>query len=482
MAGCPECGSSNNNDTGFCGSCGSQLSTSKAESFAIRLMLGTPALLIGLGIAVFADLGHPDPINRGIDFGIFLSLLFMIFAGGYWICIKSATQPIGPFSSWMGGIFGVLLYCASGALSYPLFEYIGRDKLDALEFSAETTFRHGLILTVFFPNFLLGAFSIASRDRKLALRKAIGFFERFTAIGTIIFVIVLTIFISNQLPFEEKKFAFGKMFFDLECREKALSFLEEALRRNSNYHPALYLRGMISLGNSSEKNHEKFFQAREDLQKALTLQPKNALYLVSLSVAEEQALNFVGALKLASQAASLRPDEPVILARMADLSSKMDLQEQTIETYKKMIQSDPENPLILNNLAYSLLEMDKDLPMALNMARKAVNLRPDLPFTLDTLAWAEFKNGSINEALENISEARALASGTLEMDFHYILIASQAGVLKNAGKEMEALLKRPEILQNPKLEGMIRSQIKKEFKNESKNLDSNVTSTPEKSK
>ena len=65
----------------------------------------------------------------------------------------------------------------------------------------------------------------------------------------------------------------------------------------------------------------------------------------------------------------------------------------------------PEQPLILNFLGYGKLERGEDLDAAEAMIRKASELAPDDASITDSLGWAQYKRGKIDEAIATLQRA-----------------------------------------------------------------------------
>jgi tetratricopeptide (TPR) repeat protein len=65
----------------------------------------------------------------------------------------------------------------------------------------------------------------------------------------------------------------------------------------------------------------------------------------------------------------------------------------------------PDQPLLLNFLGYSKLEHHEDLDAAEAMVRKASELAPDDASITDSLGWAQFKRGKLQEAITTLQSA-----------------------------------------------------------------------------
>jgi tetratricopeptide (TPR) repeat protein len=94
-----------------------------------------------------------------------------------------------------------------------------------------------------------------------------------------------------------------------------------------------------------------------------------------------------------------------------------------IDWYAKALELDPENANALNGMGYLLASEGKDGARALTYCRKAVDKVPDNPAYLDSLAWAYFRLGFLDEARDHIGRALSLAPGAGEIREHSQAIA-----------------------------------------------------------
>jgi len=60
---------------------------------------------------------------------------------------------------------------------------------------------------------------------------------------------------------------------------------------------------------------------------------------------------------------------------------------------------------VLNYLGYSLIDMNKKLDEAIGMVKKAVELRPNDGYIVDSLGWAYFQLRNYDEAVANLERA-----------------------------------------------------------------------------
>lgn len=97
----------------------------------------------------------------------------------------------------------------------------------------------------------------------------------------------------------------------------------------------------------------------------------------------------------------------------------------------------PTNPMVLNNLAWLLTRRGK--PGAVAYAQKAVDLLPNRPALLDTLAMALAADKQFPKALETQRKAIEIAPSDLGLRFNLARIAIDAGDKSLARTELERL-------------------------------------------
>ena len=73
--------------------------------------------------------------------------------------------------------------------------------------------------------------------------------------------------------------------------------------------------------------------------------------------------------------------------------------------FRTALQLSPDQPPVLNYLAYSYLEKHQNLDEALDMISRAVAMRPDAGYIVDSLGWALFKLGRYDEAVVQMERA-----------------------------------------------------------------------------
>jgi tetratricopeptide (TPR) repeat protein len=73
--------------------------------------------------------------------------------------------------------------------------------------------------------------------------------------------------------------------------------------------------------------------------------------------------------------------------------------------FKKALELFPDQPQVLNYLGYSWVDQGVNLDEAFKMLRRAVDLRPNDGYIVDSLGWANYKLGHYQEAADELEKA-----------------------------------------------------------------------------
>lgn len=76
--------------------------------------------------------------------------------------------------------------------------------------------------------------------------------------------------------------------------------------------------------------------------------------------------------------------------------------------FKRALELYPNQPQVMNYLGYSWVDKNMNLDEAMDLIRKAVDLRPGDGYIVDSLGWAYYKLGKFDEAVEQLEKAVSL--------------------------------------------------------------------------
>ena len=109
---------------------------------------------------------------------------------------------------------------------------------------------------------------------------------------------------------------------------------------------------------------------------------------------------------------------------------KWPLAEADLQTALKL---SPEEPMVLNYLGYSWVDQNKNLKVGLQLIEKAVKLKPEDGYIVDSLGWAHYRMGNYKEAVRWLERAVELRPDDPVLNDHY------GDGLWRVGREREAV-------------------------------------------
>lgn len=135
---------------------------------------------------------------------------------------------------------------------------------------------------------------------------------------------------------------------------------------------------------------------------------------------------------------SAKPDDLVLRGYLAERALGERRYEDAERQYRTMVTLNPNNALVLNNLAWVAGELGR--ADALELAERAAALAPENAAVLDTLGSMQVKQGQSDKGLENLRKAVSIApgEGALRLNLARALISLERS--DDARSELDALL------------------------------------------
>ncbi len=149
------------------------------------------------------------------------------------------------------------------------------------------------------------------------------------------------------------------------------------------------------------------------LEEALTLiseQPARSAEDAQLKRSAEIQLlkdhkQFARARSLLQASLVQNPDDLDLVYELAIVHEKLGELDEMERLLRSLMVSRADDPHAYNALGYSFADRGVRLPEAIALITKALQLSPKDPFITDSLAWAEFRSGNLNVALELLQGA-----------------------------------------------------------------------------
>ena len=139
-------------------------------------------------------------------------------------------------------------------------------------------------------------------------------------------------------------------------------------------------------------------------------------------------------------------------------SSKWELAEKD---FLKALKLKPDQPLTLNYLGYSWIDLGKNIDEAHKLIQKAVKLRPNDGYFVDSLGWAYYRMGQYKKAVSELEKAVSLVPNDPIINDHLGDAMWRAGYKYEAIYQWKrALIYKPD----DELENKIKFKLKKVYK------------------
>ncbi|CAN5271720.1 tetratricopeptide repeat protein [soil metagenome] len=203
-------------------------------------------------------------------------------------------------------------------------------------------------------------------------------------------------------------------------RDISLTLLGDIYENMNSYQRSANAYDMIGQGSLLRPNADiqiainlqkldKSAEAQARLKAVIAKNPRNADAIITLGNIYRNNEQYQEAAKTYDQALSLlaapgKDDWSTFYYR--GISNERNKQWDKAEAdLREALKLSPEQPSVLNYLGYSMIEKRVNLPEAIGMVRRAVELKPNDGYIVDSLGWAHFQLGEFDEAVKQLERA-----------------------------------------------------------------------------
>lgn len=175
----------------------------------------------------------------------------------------------------------------------------------------------------------------------------------------------------------------------------------------------------------------------DELKRGLKNVPQNSALRMELIRYYQREQEWEYALETADVGLVQQPQELAYEIQKGRILVRLKKLDKAITLWEELAAKYPDVVAINSNLAYLYAEHFPDperLKKALEYARKALNKDPNNPQVLDTMAWVEFKAGSIDRAVKYTESAAKGAENDPIINYHAGLIYAGTGNNRAARK------------------------------------------------
>ena len=229
----------------------------------------------------------------------------------------------------------------------------------------------------------------------------------------------------------------GLLDLEMENYESAIGIFEQMLAARQNEDDSHFYLGFANqqLGNI-ETAIEYFRQVRQGVENFLPAQQQATRLAIQLGQFEA-AHDWLAQLSRGSSRLEIQfiTMESAILLQEGNADHARELLDRSLNRYpnhaellfarvfvhdsagdmasseadlQRIIRLQPDNARALNHLGYMLADRTDRYQEALELIERAIELEPDDPAIVDSLGWAQYKLGILDQALENLRRAYAV--------------------------------------------------------------------------
>ncbi|MBY0315764.1 MAG: tetratricopeptide repeat protein [Bdellovibrionales bacterium] len=212
--------------------------------------------------------------------------------------------------------------------------------------------------------------------------------------------------ILHQTPDSDRvRFYLGAVYEEVKDYSAALQAFK-GIPRTSKYYPDAIMHAayLYKLTNDVES-------ALALLEKSLPILDDNPkIYALYGSLLDTQK-KYEEAKKVLEAGGEKFPKDTQLLYQLGAVYDQLNQVEKTVMAMEKLLAIDSNHIEGLNYLAYVYAEKTQNLETAEKLARRALALKPNDGFILDTLGWVLFKQNKIAEAIRTLERAHQYEDG-----------------------------------------------------------------------
>lgn len=210
--------------------------------------------------------------------------------------------------------------------------------------------------------------------------------------------------------------------------DAALRYLEKVPESDPSYEQAFRFR--IHLLSQTGKKDAALALVAEGKSR----NPDKAQYWLLESQVQELAGDLAAARTTLEEASAKWPQDTELLYALGIVLDKLKDTAAGIAAMERIIALNPDHADALNYVGYTLADKMQDLDRALVLIQKAMEIKPDSGYIVDSLAWAYYRMGKLDQAWEEIQRAVVLADTDPTIWEHYGDLAAAKG-LKTKARE-----------------------------------------------
>jgi len=216
---------------------------------------------------------------------------------------------------------------------------------------------------------------------------------------------------------------------DQDLRENALYYNEKIIQKFPNDSKGYVNKAVMSLGEN---------QPTEAIQNLIDISNKfldNFMVQYLLGTAYYQVKDYINSEKFLYNALTIYPESRNTKHNLALIHDIKKEWEKSDEIYLDLISTDSLDAQALNNYAYSLVERNVNIDLALELSKSAIKISPKSAPYLDTIGWIYFKMNKYDKALDYIKASLNIDENNPTIREHFEQIIKAKAELEYSEKQ-----------------------------------------------
>lgn len=196
----------------------------------------------------------------------------------------------------------------------------------------------------------------------------------------------------------------GLLYEEVKDYDRAIQMYQANVQMDHTFFDSILHLGFVSY--RLKRNQE----ALSYLEQAVKLNPKRSESYLLLGLTYFQMEEYQEAKAKLEEGIHQDPSNAELHFNLGTTYDKLDHFDAVVREMEQTLELDPEHADALNYLGYSYADRGINGEQALSLTQRAVALKPHNGYYVDSLAWALYKTGRIEEALKTIQRAVSLVS------------------------------------------------------------------------
>jgi tetratricopeptide (TPR) repeat protein len=211
---------------------------------------------------------------------------------------------------------------------------------------------------------------------------------------------------------QKSRYYLGTAYEEKEDLDKALEHFRQ-VKPDSKY----FISAQMHIAYMLERQ-KKYDEAISVLERAIELKREKAeLYLMLASVYEGKE-EYQKGIQVIREGLKHHEDNIDLAFRLGVLLDKSGDKESCLDQMRGILEIDPNHADSLNYIGYTYADQGIRLDEAMEMIQRALMIKPDSGYIIDSLGWVYYQKGLYDEALSHLQRAAELTAGDPTINEH----------------------------------------------------------------